>query len=183
MGKRLFVALTLPDEMAGRLAGLDPGVDGLRWTPAERLHLTLCFLGSVGEAAGRRLLPLLARIECCPFPLRVKGIGCFAKRGGLVVWAGIDDPRAAVAALHRQVAAAVREAGLDPGPPGLRPHVTLARARRGKPAMIRGFLAAHAGEPFGGFTVAGFSLFSSIPGPEGPSYHEEYRRNFSSLPG
>ena len=54
MVKRLFIALDLSEELAGLLAGLDPGVEGLRWTPLERLHLTLCFLGNVeGDAQAR----------------------------------------------------------------------------------------------------------------------------------
>ena len=180
MVKRLFIALDLPEGLARRLARLDPGIEGLRWTTAERLHLTLCFLGNVDEEAQDRLAGLLDSVECEPFPLRVAGCGCFAKHGGLVVWAGVEDPSDALPALHRQVSHAIRVAGLDPGPPHLHPHLTVARARRGKPAMIHEFLDVHAGREFGEFMVAGFALYSSVLRPEGPSYHEEYRRDFSA---
>jgi 2'-5' RNA ligase len=178
MVKRLFIALDLPDDVAGLLSGLDPGIEDLRWIPAERLHLTLCFLGNVGEEAQARLIELLEGVACEPFPLRVKGCGCFAKHGGFVLWAGVEDPLDALAALHRRVADSVRSAGLDPGPSRLHPHLTLARIKRGKPVMIRGFLAAQAGREFGEFMVNGFTLYSSVLKPEGPDYHGEYRRNF-----
>jgi len=182
MVKRLFVALDLPEDLARRLAELDPGIGGLRWSPVERLHVTLCFLGNVDEEAHARLVEALADVTCEPFPLRVKGCGCFAKHGGLVLWAGVDDPADALPLLHRKVARAVRAAGLDPGPSRLQPHLTVARARHGKPALVRDFLDAHAGEVFGEFTVNGVTLYSSELRSEGPSYHEEYRRSFSASP-
>ncbi|MEK7952301.1 RNA 2',3'-cyclic phosphodiesterase [Luteolibacter soli] len=182
MVKRLFVALDLPENLAGRLVELDPGMEGLRWTPAERLHVTLCFLGDVDEQAHAKLVESLAEVACGPFALRVKGCGCFAKHGGLVLWAGVDDPAEALPLLHRRVARAVKAAGLDPGPSRIQPHLTIARARHGKPAMVREFLDAHAGEEFGEFTVSGVTLYSSVLRSDGPDYHKEYRRSFSAPP-
>ena len=182
MVKRLFVALDLPGDLARRLAELDPGIEGLRWTPSERLHLTLCFLGNVDEEAHVRLVEALAAIACDPFPLRVKGCGCFVKHGGLVLWTGVDDPSDALSLLHRKVARAVRAAGLDPGPSRIHPHLTIARARHGKPAMTREFIDAHSGEVFGEFLVDSVTLYSSELRSEGPSYHEEFRRSFSASP-
>ena len=182
MVKRLFVALDLPEDLARRLADLDPGIDGLRWTPAGRLHITLCFLGNVDEEAHGRLIESLADVASEPFSLRMKGCGCFTKHGGLVLWAGIDDRSDALPLLHRKVARAVRAAGLDPGPSRLQPHLTLARARHGKPAMVREFVDAHVRKEFGEFTVDGVTLYSSELRSEGPSYHEEYRRSFSASP-
>jgi len=179
MVKRLFIALDLPEDLALRLAEVDPGIEGLRWTPAERLHLTLCFLGNVEEEAQARLVEMLDGVACEPFELRVKGCGCFAKHGGFVLWAGVEDPSEALSALHKEVADAVRAAGLDPGPSRLHPHLTLARARRGKPGMIRDFLDANAAGEFGELMVGGVTLYSSVLKPEGPDYHEEFRRSFS----
>lgn len=182
MMKRLFVALDLPEDLARRLVELDPGIEGLRWTPADRLHITLCFLGNVDEEGNARLVEGLADVACESFPLRMRGCGCFAKHGGLVLWVGVDDPSDALPLLHRKVARAVRAAGLDPGPSRLQPHLTIARARHGKPAMVREFIDAHAAELFGEFTVTGVTLFSSELRSEGPTYHEEYRRSFSASP-
>jgi RNA 2',3'-cyclic 3'-phosphodiesterase len=182
MVKRLFIALDLPEELARLLAGLDPGIEGLRWTPAERLHLTLCFLGNVEEETQARLVEMLDGVACEPFELRVKGCGCFAKHGGFVLWVGLEDPSEALSALHKEVSDAVRAAGLDPGPSRLHPHLTIARARRGKPGMIRDFLDANVTREFGEFAVTGVTLYSSVLKREGPDYYEVYRRSFSGPP-
>ena len=179
MVKRLFIALELPTDLAGLLAGLDPGIEGLRWIPAEQVHLTLCFLGDVEEEAQARLMELLDGMACEPFVLQVKGCGYFAKQSGFVLWVGAEDPSEDLSALHRQVAQVVRAAELDPGPSRIHPHLTLARARRGRPVMVSEFLAANAGRVFGEFTVGGITLYSSVLRPEGPTYHEEYRRDFA----
>lgn len=182
MVKRLFVALDLPEDLARLLAALDPHIDGLRWTPAERLHMTLCFLGNVDDEDQSRLIAALSKVSSASFPLRVKGAGCFSRHGGLVLWAGVQDPSGALPSLHRQVANAVRDAGLDPGPSKLHPHLTLARASRGKPAMVRDFLAETRDREFGDFAVIGITLYSSILRPEGPEYSAEFRRDFAGPP-
>src|SRR5678816_356921 len=45
--KRLFIGLELPSACRSTLVTLDPCLKGLRWLPAEQLHLTLSFLGEV----------------------------------------------------------------------------------------------------------------------------------------
>ena len=182
MAKRLFIALDLPDDLAGLLAGLDRGIEGMRWIAAERLHLTLCFLGNVETEAQARLAALLDHVDCEPFALRVKGCGCFTRHGGFVLWAGVEDPVDALAALHQQVAEAVRAAGVDPGSERFHPHLTLARMRRGKPTMVREFLDENAERAFGEFPVDGVTLYSSELKPEGPVYRVECRRGFTTRP-
>ena len=48
---RLFVALTLPEDVRMRLAGLTNGLPGARWVKPENLHLTLRFLGELDNLA------------------------------------------------------------------------------------------------------------------------------------
>ena len=48
---RLFVAVWPPDDVLDVLAAMDrPQIDGLRWTRREQWHITLRFLGEVGDA-------------------------------------------------------------------------------------------------------------------------------------
>src|SRR3546814_10299786 len=46
---RLFIALPLPEDIRGRLAGICNGVPGARWVAPENMHLTLRFIGEVGH--------------------------------------------------------------------------------------------------------------------------------------
>ncbi|MEM7413710.1 MAG: RNA 2',3'-cyclic phosphodiesterase [Myxococcota bacterium] len=109
-------------------------VDALRWVPAEALHVTLHFLGNVagadlpvlGEAAERAL------VGVCGFPLRFEAPTGFpqSRRPRVVVLpARPQAPLADLAArLRDAVAAWVPMAEDRP----YRPHLTLARVRRGK---------------------------------------------------
>ncbi|UGQ12664.1 RNA 2',3'-cyclic phosphodiesterase [Yinghuangia sp. ASG 101] len=107
---RLFVALTPPAEAAAELAGVVERVRGrypvLRWTEPEAWHVTLVFLGEVGDDARAVLEPRLARVASRhpALALRVAGGGRFGDR---VLWAGIETG-------HR----AARDPGRTAHPPG-----------------------------------------------------------------
>ena len=117
------------------LASADFG-DGLRWVPAENLHLTLRFLGEVPRASLPALISALrdglGEQACFELPLE-----------GIALFPSARRPRALVAALPgarrleelaAAVEAAVREGGLPPERRRFRPHITLARVRRGQRA-------------------------------------------------
>ena len=67
MPKRLFIGLELPQSCRQTLAGLDPGIKGLRWLPPGQMHLTLSFLGDVGTADEEALLRELASVRVGSF--------------------------------------------------------------------------------------------------------------------
>lgn len=96
---RAFIALEMPEEfvydaaaLARRLAR---SVDG-RFVPEENYHLTLAFLGEIGEAEARAAMD--AMDEACraagPMPIEVEGLGAFGKRaGGAGLWLDVTrDP-------------------------------------------------------------------------------------------
>ena len=130
---RLFVAASVPAGLAASIeAAIDPwkaAVPGARWTPPERRHLTLRFLGSTGS--GRipwiedRLAEAAARRP--PFEVVVRGLGAFpSPRRARVLWVGLDDAEGRLADL----AGAVQEAIASEFPPDRRPfspHLTVAR--------------------------------------------------------
>jgi RNA 2',3'-cyclic 3'-phosphodiesterase len=135
---RLFVALTPPasalDELEGAVAPLRTAVPELRWTSRTSWHLTLAFLGEVGEKA---LPDLMTRLERAahrhpPQQLAIAGGGAFpSARKATVLWAGFAADDKALARLADSVAAGARRAGAPP--PGqhkeFRAHLTLARCR------------------------------------------------------
>lgn len=179
MGKRMFVATDLSRGLAAGLAALDPRIDGLHWIPAERLHLTLCFLGNVEDDDEHALKASLEGLAGETFSAAVKGLGCFRSRGGLVVWAGLEDPEEQLRALSGRVVAAVREAGIAPEGKAFRPHITVGRSRHAPSPALRDFLRRNADRDFGRFEVTGVTLYSSVLRPEGPEYRQEFRRSFA----
>jgi RNA 2',3'-cyclic 3'-phosphodiesterase len=135
---RLFVAVEPADaalaELEDAVAPLRTAAPELRWTGRASWHLTLAFLGEVGE----EVLPNLAtRLERAahrhpPQHLAIAGGGAFpSARRAQVLWAGFAGDDKALASLADSVAAGARRAGAPP--PGqhkkFRPHLTLARCR------------------------------------------------------
>lgn len=130
---RAFIALEMPEEFVDDVAALARrlarSVDG-RFVPAENYHLTLAFLGEVGEAGARAAMD--AMDEACraagPMPIEVEGLGAFGKRaGGAGLWLDVaKDPE--LMALAERVRAGLDERGVAyDGSRSFLPHVTLAR--------------------------------------------------------
>ncbi len=135
---RLFVAVELPEtwrdsarEARRVLDATLPDARVLRWVDPALLHLTLRFLGEVGEGLVGTLRERLDVIA--PFDVAIAGAapGTFGPpRRAQVVWLGVGGDLARLEVLAREVEAAVVAAGLPAEPRAFRPHVTLARVRR-----------------------------------------------------
>ena len=166
-GLRLFFALwPAPDEAEALLEAAAPALAACRArpVPAERLHLTLAFLGradegqlaAVHEAADRLVAPRLG--------VTLEAPDCWRRPQALIA-----RPMGATTEL---VAAAARlwqllgEVGFEPETRPYRPHVTLARKVRAEPAeglpRLTGPVSWRHSE---------FVLVNSVSGPQGLSYH------------
>ena len=172
--------MELPETCRETLAGLDPGIKGVRWLPAEQMHLTLSFLGDIESGGEERLREALAGVKVGEFFLPLKGVGVFGGARPSVVWAGVGHGHPHLFALHKHVQDAVLHAGLEPDLGPFHPHITIGRASRkgvSREALLP-FLRRHAEEEFGLWTVTGFALFSSVLAPEGATHRVEMRREF-----
>jgi len=166
---RVFFGLELPAAVKQPVLQLQTPVAGARWQQAPQLHLTLVFLGQVPDARLPELTRAAASVRMAPFELTLQGLGTFgAAEHPRNLWAGVV-PEAPVAALHRQLSEALRQAGFQVEQRRFRPHVTLSRFRRDS-GSVQPLLDAHAGAVFGRWTVSEFVLFASSPGPEGSVY-------------
>ncbi len=174
---RLFVAIAPPRDARARLSSLCGGVPAARWVNPGNLHLTLRFIGEIEEPGVEDIVFALRAIRMAPFPLTLSGVGHFESRKRVrQIWAGIlSSPE--LMDLQKRVDAALNRAGIIPDGKRFTPHVTLARLREVKPEAVGAWLQANG--PFRGFpfTVAGFTLFASYLGGEGPIYRpvEEFR--------
>ncbi len=135
---RCFVALGLEDGPAAALAGwleqLRHDFAELAVTPTENLHLTLAFLGNLDEAAvtDAGVAVRLAAAATADFEVRWTEGGVFPSRSRpRVLWLGVDR-REPLLHAHRVLAEALSDAGLPVEDRTFRPHLTLARVRRGE---------------------------------------------------
>lgn len=169
----MFIALAPPDAAKQELAGeLRPAYDAhprMRWNRVEDWHITLAFLGEIPVDAVALLRPPLARLAAArrPVTLALRGGGHFDER---VLWSGVGGELDELHLLAAEVRSVVKGCGIE-GRGGkdrgteergtedrgsedrgvaferrpLRPHLTLARARRDDPHAVPDVAAALAG--------------------------------------
>jgi RNA 2',3'-cyclic 3'-phosphodiesterase len=134
---RLFVAVPVPDEVRRAVArSLDAwrerpdGAEGWRWTRPEGWHVTVAFLGEVDDAEVDRVVSAV-RAGVTPTPPLLLRLGEVGRFGSRVLYVAVDDePPGALAALGRDVQAALSGEGLPVQEREVRGHLTLARATR-----------------------------------------------------
>lgn len=168
---RLFAALELPAAVRTALAGWATTEVGespeVRLLAPESLHLTLCFLGWRDEADVGEIGDA---VSACADPvpgLALAEPAWLPPRRPRVLAVDLADGDGALAALQRRVSdALVAAAGYEPEKRPFRPHVTVARVRRG--ARVRaGELAVPAQLAFTGEAL---TLFRSRLARGGASY-------------
>ena len=179
---RLFVAVEIEPQVVARLAAC---VDELRrrvetrapqarvtWVPADRLHVTVRFIGEVDEEQSTRIQSALAPpTGIAPFVLVCRGVGTFPERGApRVIWAGIGDGADGLAVLEREVSSRLSACGISPEERGYQPHVTLARVRDARGLQTRSLTDGFVDRPFGTSRVVAITLFHSRPSPQGAVY-------------
>ncbi|MFF9063966.1 RNA 2',3'-cyclic phosphodiesterase [Streptomyces sp. NPDC014891] len=145
---RVFVALAPPDEAKDELERvLGPAYEThprMRWNRVEDWHITLAFLGELPVDAVPPLRTPLADLAASrgPVELSLRGGGHFDER---VLWSGIDGDLDGLHRLAADVRGVVTACGIPFEDRPLRPHLTLARARRDDPSSASALAAGLTG--------------------------------------
>ncbi|MDP8237091.1 MAG: RNA 2',3'-cyclic phosphodiesterase, partial [Candidatus Erginobacter occultus] len=115
---RLFIALDLPGEIAENISRLvrelAGRLEGVRWTPAENIHLTLKFLGQAETERIPQIRNCLDRAADQHLPLEVslEGLGAFpGGRKPRVIWTGVGEGREKLAGLAEDLDRGLAELG------------------------------------------------------------------------
>lgn len=170
---RLFVALSLPDEVRERLAVMASGLPAARWVRQENYHITLRFIGEVDNHVGHDIDDALSGIHMPEFELALAGIGQFGEGRKLrSLWAGVEGGEP-LARLQTKVENAVVRAGIQPEGRKFKPHVTLARFKDSPGPKIGEYLHGHGLFRSQPFMVRDFVLYSSFLSREGAIYRPE----------
>ncbi len=175
--RRCFVGVGLSSEwrtalMASRSAFKRADSTGsVRWVSAEKFHLTLLFLGTVGEATlGTFRVDLQAALaDAERAEVQLGAWGAFPEWSrARVLWAGVEDPSGSLRCLHDRVAAAWAPHSGTPPESRFRPHITVGRTRRGlSPTLKREFQSKPSLKNSPAMAVKEVTLFESPrqPGP------------------
>ncbi len=177
---RSFIAIPLAADvrrsavrLMGRLRQVD---DGIRWVPTDNLHLTLKFLGEVGNTDIPRVCDTLHGIarELEPFELLFTGTDGFPDidRPRVLV-SKIDDTSGSLIRLVSRLESDLAELGFKPEPRDYRPHLTLGRT--GKRSRYAGAevvqrLQAQRDKPLGRMVADTIQVFASFMDKGGPTY-------------
>ncbi|MBN1823794.1 MAG: RNA 2',3'-cyclic phosphodiesterase [Endomicrobiales bacterium] len=138
---RLFIAINLPDEMKEALSDVQERLKVLpvdvSWVKKENFHITLKFLGEVGESEIPGIEGVLGRVCARSRAIRVvfSGLGVFPDRNPpRVVWAGISEGAEEIKKLASDIKEGLSTAGFQKEKRGFRAHLTLGRVRSAKNA-------------------------------------------------
>lgn len=136
---RTFIALEISAEIQSELARLishlkTSGAD-VKWVRPEIVHLTLKFLGEIGEdrigQIGSELDDISASIK--PFELSIKEVGAFPKiEHPRVIWVGLDKGADETKHLAAVVDEAMSRLGFPRESRPFEGHLTIGRVRSSK---------------------------------------------------
>jgi RNA 2',3'-cyclic 3'-phosphodiesterase len=134
--KRVFIAVDISDEARRKIAAYIENIkrmspqSKIKWERADKLHLTLKFLGDV-DAQQLHDLDIAVRevaLLHSPFDISVEGTGVFpGVRDPRILWIGIKGDQ--IAAIAGELDAACEPRGFEREKRAFHPHLTIARIR------------------------------------------------------
>lgn len=181
-GRRLFVAVPLPDEAVRavsaivddvRAMGLPAGARDVRWVRLDGLHLTIRFLGPTPDALVGPTSDAVRSVAAAtegPIEVELSGSGTFPPHGRpRSLWIGVTAGADALGSLARAMEAALVAAGWAPVDRPFRAHLTLARSDGvAAGALVADRLAAAMADRRLRFGIDRVGLFESVTG-DGPA--------------
>jgi 2'-5' RNA ligase len=190
MKLRLFCAIELPlvvrEEAARRIEHLREQFPRARatWERAEKMHLTLKFLGDVEET---RLQSVNKVVEATasafqPFEMSIEGAGAFPPRAQVprVLWLGAKDDSNNLVVIQEKLKDEFARIGFKKEARAFHPHLTLARVRA--PENAKELREEHERLEFKtpSFIVEEIVLMQSELLPSGSRYAKIFSSKFTS---
>ena len=170
---RTFVAVEIPEPLRAAVrdstSRLRRENTGVRWVPAENMHLTLKFLGEVTERELREVEDAAAAVakDHPPFELSLGTIGGFPNLSRpRVVWIGLQGETEPLRLLASRLEDLLERKGFARERRPFRAHLTLGRARR--PGPVAG--ASSVAVPTRSFAVEKVVVMESQLRPQGAQY-------------
>lgn len=125
---RLFFAIWPGAAASRELAVVGEALAGLaggKPVPAGKIHMTLAFLGSLGDEGMGGAVAAASAVRAKPIDMRIDTVGSF--RHARVGWAAPSLAVPALAALQANLAGELRDRGFTREEREFNPHATLAR--------------------------------------------------------
>jgi 2'-5' RNA ligase len=175
---RCFVAVNLPPfikENLGRIQEeLRKAQADVSWVKPENIHLTLKFLGGIGEKRVERVKEVLANAVAMAgsFDIQLEGLGVFPGiKSPRVVWVGVKETPAALIELQKAVDEGLAQIGFPKEGRKFSPHFTLGRVRSPRNVeALRQALTEVKTEGLEAVKIESLELMQSQLSPKGSTY-------------
>ena len=127
---RLFIAINFDEAIKDVVYDISKRLKAYckkgSFTYRENLHLTIVFIGEVAVHRVDAIKAVMDRVTSEPFTLKLKGIGCFKRRGGDIYWIGIEENPDLIR-IYTQLYEGLTKIGFAIEKREYKPHLTLAR--------------------------------------------------------
>lgn len=168
----LFAAIRPPSGVIRAVTRLQKGVPGARWSPADKLHITVGYFGEVPDVLAEELDAELARRPLSSMELTLRGANHFGRAEPHQIHLKLAD-NPGLTRLHQHCRRAAREVGITMEKRLFKPHLTLAYL---KPfpdlERIAAYEQRHVNTEIGPFLVDQFGLYSSWQQKRGPNRYD-----------
>ncbi len=185
---RVFCAVEIPSEIrvqsAQHIKQLRECFPHVRasWEQAEKMHITLKFLGEINETELEKLNSAIINTtnNFQPFDISIEMTGAFPPRGvPRVLWLGVNDSVKSLKTLQNKLDDECAKFGFKKDTRTFHPHLTLARLRSAEGAKAlkeKHESLVFKSEPF---TVREIVIMQSEPAPTGSHYTKLYQHSLS----
>lgn len=178
---RAFIAINVDRrvirEISEAIVQLKRTIPEVRWVEADKIHLTVKFLGDIEPSRVDPIANALAEaLKLFPrFTISAKGLGVFpALRRPRILWVGLEGSQ--LVSLAANVEAALEPLGFTREERSFQPHLTIGRWRQfnGATKKLAEELERWKRSEFGASQVEAVTLFQSVLKPEG-ALHQPLR--------
>jgi len=173
---RTFVALLIPKPWIDYLSRVEQDLadrmSGLSWVKPDNMHITVRFLGDLGDSGVRRAADSVRRGAGThqAFPARLGVPGAFPSlERPRILWAGLSEGSDIAIALAKSVNLELKRDGFGPPDKPFRPHITLARVRE-RSQGVEGFRRYAPPQPPEGAVLDRIVVMKSDLHPAGARY-------------
>jgi 2'-5' RNA ligase len=186
--KRIFTAIDISErarsEVFDYIEKLRAEFPNLRvgWERAEKLHLTLKFLGDLDEKQLQNLIKAVenAAKRISDFNLQVFQTGAFpAKRNARILWLGLKDETESLKKLNTVLESECAAKGFAKETRNFKAHLTIARLR--EPQKSKDLVERHLENEFKSaeFTISEIVIYQSLLQPKGSVYSVVSKHRFN----
>jgi 2'-5' RNA ligase len=171
---RAFIALELSNDIKDQLASAQQTLRGckarLTFVDPEIIHITVKFLGEIGEKKLKEVIDALSPVSFLPYSVTAGKVTVNNKNRPHTVWCTIDDTGESKR-LFMLIEDALAPLGFARETRHFTAHATIARVKSADPSLFLA-LSTLEGNSYGSCRIGGMKLKKSTLLPQGPVYED-----------